>query len=222
MKKTIICLFCILGLLSLGGFRFTSKSNGLNQAFELEDLYDYHKQFKSEYVEPCATAGAKTYMDYRMTTVVNSRQYQFIHNKLKVDTKTGFLYDKDGFIAVALGSYYGTIGDRYYFTLDSGIILPLVKAEEKADVDTDAMGCYHLIDTSIIEFVIDSDYAGNYFWNNGNGLVLNGNYNNYSLFRGDIVGVEKVLDEKIDNVVTYSIEPVYPQEIDIFNYASGY
>ncbi len=157
-----------------------------------------------------------------MTTVVDSRQYQFLNYKCYVDKTTGFLYDEDGFIAVALGSYYGEIGDRFYFTLDSGIVLPLVKGEEKADEDTDYTGCYHTYDGSVIEFVIDSDYAGRYFFSNDNGLVLNGNYNNYSLFRGSIAKVEKVLDEKVEKIVTYQIDQEIPKSIDIFNYASGY
>ena len=222
MKKISVILVSILIVLVMSGFTsFNTISSGKKE-FDLEDLYDYQKQYKGEELEICARKGAKTYMDYRMTTVVSSRQYQFIHNELTVDKNTGFLYDKDGFIACALGSFYGEIGDRFYFTLDTGIVLPLVKAEEKADEDTDAMGCYHLIDTSIIEFVIDDDYAGEYFWNNGNGLVLNGNYNNYWLFDGDIVKVEKVLDEENDKLVSYSMKIVTPQEFDIFNYASGY
>lgn len=222
MKKVIITILAIFTIVLLGGFSNLSDEKGEKPAFDLENLYDYQKEYKSEEIEVCAKQGAKTYMDYRMTTVVSSRQYQFIHNELTVDSNTGFLYDKDGFIAVALGSFYGEIGDRYYFTLDSGIVLPLVKAEEKADEDTDAMGCYHLIDTSIIEFVIDSDYAGEYFFSNGNGLVLNGNYNNYWLFKGDIEKVEKVLDEKNDKIVTYSYNSQIPEDVDIFNYASGY
>lgn len=222
MKKISVILVSMLIVLVMSGFTsFNTISSGKKE-FDLEDLYDYQKQYKGEELEICARKGAKTYMDYRMTTVVSSRQYQFIHNELTVDKNTGFLYDKDGFIACALGSFYGEIGDRFYFTLDTGIVLPLVKAEEKADEDTDAMGCYHLIDTSIIEFVIDDDYAGEYFWNNGNGLVLNGNYNNYWLFDGDIVKVEKVLDEENDKLVSYSMKIVTPQELDIFNYASGY
>lgn len=222
MKKLSIILLSITMILVMSGFTSFDSINSEKRGFDLEDLYDYQKQYKAEELEVCASRGAKTYMDYRMTTVVSSRQYQFIHNELTVDTNTGFLYDKDGFIACALGSYYGHIGDRFYFTLDTGIVLPLVKAEEKADVDTDAMGCYHLIDTSIIEFVIDSDYAGQYFWDQGNGLVLNGNYNNYWLFDGDIVKVEKVLDEENDKLVSYSMKIETPQELDIFNYASGY
>ena len=222
MKKTLIFLLSILTILILSGFtNFSSETDNIN-SFDLEDLYDYQKEYKTQELDVCASQGAKTYMDYRMTTVVNSRQYQFIHNNLTVDKTTGFLYDKDGFIAVALGSYYGTIGDRFYFTLDSGIVLPLVKAEEKADVDTDAMGCYHLIDTSVIEFVIDDYYAGIHFGNQGNGLVLNGNYNNYWLFKGNISKVEKVLEEKNEKIVTYSYKTEIPTNIDIFNYASGY
>ena len=222
MKKVLLTILAIFSIMVFTGFTNLSNEDLSKPTFNLEALYDYQKQYKGEEIENCAKTGAKTYMDYRMTTVVNSAQYQFIHNNLTVDTNTGFLYDKDGFIAVALGSYFGKIGDRFYFTLDSGVVLPLVKAEQKADVDTDAMGCQHLYDTSIIEFVIDSDYAGEYFWNNGNGLVLNGNYNNYPLFDGDIEKVEKVLDEKNDKIVTFSIETNLPTNEDIFNYASGY
>ena len=210
----------IFVLLSLSGFSFDINDN--NGDFDLEMLKDYQKKFESEEIEVCALSSAKTYMDYRATTLVSSRQYQFIHNYLNVDKKTGFLYDDECFIAVALGSYYGTIGDRYYFTLDSGIVLPLVKAEQKADEDTDYSGCYQKYDKSIMEFVIDSDYASSYFGSRGNGLVLNGNYNNYSLFSGNIVKIEKVLDEINEHYVTYSIDPFIPNIDDIFNYASGY
>ena len=209
-------------MLLLCGFSSVNNEEQENQSFNIDSLYDYQKQYKGEEIDTCAKTGAKTYMDYRMTTVVASKQYQFIHNELTIDENTGFLYDEDGFIACALGSYYGDIGDRFYFTLETGVILPLVKAEQKADRDTDIMGCYHVIDTSIIEFVIDSDIAGNYFWDHGNGLVLNGNYNNYPLFSGDIIKVEKVLDQKNDKAVSFQIKKDIKEEVDIFNYASGY
>lgn len=196
--------------------------NDTQTGFDIDDLYDYQKEFKAKEVEVCASNTAKTYMDYRMTTLRSSRQYQFLNYECTVDKKTGFLYDKDGFIAVALGSFYGVIGDRYYFTLDSGVVLPLVKGEEKADEDTDWRGCYHTYDSSVIEFVIDSDYAASYFGTNSNGYVLDGNYNNYSLFNGSIVKVEKVLDEKADNIVTFRVDSDGPASIDVFNYASGY
>lgn len=221
MKKYIFYTIPILLIIILVG-GFSLSSNEKEPSFDIENLYDYHKEYKTKEINVCAKSGVKTYMDYRMTTLVSSKQYQYMHNYMTVDKKTGFLYDKDGFIGVALGSYYGKIGDRYYFTLDSGIVLPLVKVEEKADVDTDNTGCYHMIDGSVIEFVIDSNYAGNYFFNNGNGLVLNGNYNNYWLFKGEIEKVEEVLDEKNEKIITYDIETKIPDDLDIFNYGSGY
>lgn len=222
MRKFFVLLITVLLSAILCGFTYFDNDDSADFVFNLDNLYDYQKQYKSEEIDVCSTNTAKTYMDYRMTTVVSSKQYQFMHNECTVDKKTGFLYDEDGFIAVALGSHYGVIGDRFYFTLDSGIVLPLVKAEEKDDGDTDATGCYHREDGSVIEFVIDDDYAAAYFGNNGNGLVLNGNYNNYSLFKGSISKVEKVLDEKNENIVSYMNDELAPVNNDIFNYASGY
>ncbi len=223
MKKTLMILFVLLiSLLTTGYTYINEQSEETQTTFSIDNLRDYQKEFKSEEIETCASGVAKTYMDYRATTVRSSRQYQFIHNELTVDETTGFLYDKDGFIGVALGSFYGEIGDRFYFTLESGVVLPLVKCEEKADKDTDSRGCYHTVDSSVMEFVIDKDYALNYFGQLSNTYVLNGNYNNYSLFKGAIVKVEKVLDEKNENYVTYSSSLDKVDNTDIFEYGSGY
>ena len=218
MKKTLLILIAFMIVILTSGFTFFDDSS---DSFDINNLYDYQKQYKTEEMYVCSSNDAKTYMDYRMTTLRSSRQYQFLNYECTVDKKTGFLYDEEGFIAVALGSAFGDIGTRYYFTLDTGVVLPLVKGEAKADEDTDWTGCYHTIDGSVIEFVIDDEYAYNFF-GGGNGLVLNGNYNNYSLFEGEIVKIEKVLDEKNDKLVTYQVDVVSPTNVDIFNYASGY
>lgn len=222
MKKVINLLLVMFLLTILSGYTLGNINQEEAKPFVLNDLYDYQKEFKTEELSVCALGRTKTYMDYRATTAVNSRQYQYMRKYMYVDDETGFLLDKDGFIGVALGSYYGEIGDRFYFTLDSGVVLPLVKIEEKADIDTDGSGCYHVGDKSVIEFVINKDYANNYFGYYGNGLVLQGNYSNYSLFSGSIEKVEKVLEERNDSYVTYeNIESKMP-DYSIFNYASGY
>lgn len=217
MKKIWTILTILLITLFACGFAFFS-SGEEEFKFDVNDLYNYQKQFESEEIEICSTNSTKTYMDYRATSDASSIQYRFIRNKLTVD-RSGFLYDQDGFIGVALGSYYGNIGDRYYVTLDTGIVLPLVKCEAKADGDV-YNGCYHKQDNSVIEFVIDSDLASEYFGMYGNGLVLQGNFNNYDLFSGNIVKMEKVLDTKIGESVTYSTN--ITNLMDSFNYASGY
>jgi len=220
MKKLLVLVLSLsLSLLVCG---FTYFDDETENDFDINDLYDYQKEFKTEELSVCSLNTAKTYMDYRMTTLVSSRQYQFLNYECTVDTETGFLYDEEGFIAVALGSYYGEIGDRFYFTLDSGVVLPLVKGEEKDDGDTNSTNCFQKWDGSVIEFVISDEYAANYFGANGNGYVLDGNYNNYSLFQGSIAKVERVLDEKSEDIVSYSVETDIPTNVDIFNYASGY
>lgn len=222
MKKIVKVLFVLIIMMLFCGFTYVDDSTDEESILNIDDFYDYQKEYKSEEIGVCASGTTKTYMDYRATTARNSRQYQFMHNEMTVDENTGFLYDEDGFIGAALGSYYGEIGDRFYFTLETGVVLPIVKCEEKSDSDTDDSGCYHLSDNSVIEFVIDRDYALEYFGRLSNSYVLNGNYNNYSLFRGAISKVERVLDERNEHYVTYSSEssPIFNN--DIFNYGSGY
>lgn len=216
MKKILAILSTILLITVLSGFTIESGD------FDNEELYDYQKEYVAEEVGACALGNTKTYMDYRSVTDPSSKQYWFIRDNMEVDPLTGFLLDEDGFIGVALGSYYGNIGDRYYFTLDSGVVLPVVKVDEKSDRDTDSTGCYHTGDGSVIEFVIDKDVANEYYGYYANGLVLQGNFSNYPIYKGSIVKVEKVTDEKRKDYVTYVDSPVIIPNENIFEYASGY
>ena len=219
MKKIYSIILVLLVFIVSSGFKYSKMEE---KDFDINNLYDYQKKFKSEEIDTCALGESKSYMDYRATTDPSSAQYWFIRNNMEVDNKTGFLLDKDGFIGVALGSFYGTIGDRYYFTLETGVVLPVVKVEEKADKDTDVSGCYHLSDGSVMEFVIDSDIAYDYFGHFSNGYVLQGNYDNHPLFSGGFVKVEKVLDELREDYLSYDDieEDIYIKSL--FNYASGY
>ena len=112
---------------------------------------------------------------------------------MHIDRRTGLLYDGDDFIGVALGYSFGSIGSRYYFVLDSGITLPVVKIEEKDPKDA-SNGCTVDINGSVLEFVIDADRAADYFGTATNGLVLQGNFNNDPRFAGAISEIDRVLD----------------------------
>ena len=161
---------------------------------KLEKFRHYEKKLPYEAMPLCGTGSGKTYEDYRMITDETSDQYRLIQEKLKVDHKTGFLYDNDGFLAAALGYQFGPIGTRYYITLDTGTVLPLVKADEKAPKDA-SDGCQVDINGTVIEFVVDSDIALKYFGTITNGLVLDGNLNNSEYLQGEIVKIERVLEE---------------------------
>ncbi len=189
--------------------------------FKLNNLANNTKIYKTDEVYSCNDSSVKSYMDYRMITLTTSKQYQYINNYMNV-TDEGLLIDEDGFIGVALGSYYGEIGSRYYFTLDDGKVLPLIKIEAKANVDTDELGCAHNSDSSVIEFVIDYDKARSYFGTISNSYILNGNFNNYEVFRGKIKKVEKVLNEKRKQMVTFVSDNNMPVIDDSFNNLRGY
>ena len=163
-----------------------------NRGINVKKFANYRKMLGAEEIEACASSSGKTYEDYRMITDETSNQYKLIKSKLKVDKKTGFLYDKDGFLAVALGYQFGPVGTRYYFTLDTGIVLPLIKTDEKDPKDA-SDGCAVDINGTVIEFVIDADAALKHFGTITNGLVLDGNYNNSPDFAGSIVKIERIL-----------------------------
>lgn len=135
----------------------------------------------------CSSSSAKTYMDYTKTSPT-SRQGKFMAENMTI--KDGLLYDKDGYIGVALGSYFGDIGSRYIFVLDTGIELKLIKVEQKSDRHT-INGCEHYKDGSVIEFVIDMVTEN--FPRFSNSHPSNGNFNNLPQFKGSIV---KIIDKR--------------------------
>ncbi len=223
-KRFIITLVFILSVVLSGYSGNVEELDTTADILDVNVLKDYQKVYQSEDYGVCSVSSTKTYMDYRAITAKGSTQYRYIQANMTIDEATGFLVDDDGFIGVALGSYYGVIGDRYYITLESGVVLPVVKVEEKADGDT-VGGCSHSSDGSVIEFVIDTDYAADseLFNRTGNGLINSGNYNNYDLFKGEIVKVEKVKDELNPYYVEYvTNDAVTINNHNIFNYASGY
>lgn len=82
--------------------------------------------------EPCAQ---KAYTRYQEVTDHYSEQWKLIQT-LKI-CDDGYLRDKDGFVAAALGSYFGDIGSRWYFVCEDNTVIPIIKVDEKQDVHTD-------------------------------------------------------------------------------------
>ncbi len=152
---------------------------------EIEEVIT-EPQERLDWMMPCSTSNVKTYMDYKAITMVGSKQYQYIQNNMYISN--GLLYD-DEHIGVALGSWWGDIGSKWTIELDTGIILKVVKVDEKADAHT-YNGCQHRNDTSVIEFVIDSNTVPSEWWG-ANGLVFNGNFNNSEMFNGNILRVSR-------------------------------
>jgi len=199
-RKSFTLILLILSFLFCTGFA--------PEEFSIEDLDEYEKEYIAEEVAACSYSSVKTYMPISTITSKSSRQYKFIEEHMTIDEETGLSYDEDGFIGVALGSVFGSIGTRYYITLDTGIILPVVKIDAKSDSHT-IDGCYHANDKSVIEFVIDRSKAEAFFGVGGNGLIRNGNLNNDERLKGRIEKVELVTDEKVPQP-EHQIEMIEP------------
>ena len=147
---------------------------------------------KLKEIAVCNSSSVKTYMDYRMITSKSSKQYRYIKEHMQVNEK-GLLVDKDGYIGIALGNYWGVIGDKFIFTLDSGVVLSVVKIEVKADQHM-INKCYQKWDKSVIEIVGHAGKMADYYGRASNNYVLSGNFNNHDDFKGRIVKVEKVVE----------------------------
>lgn len=141
-------------------------------------------------IDLCSTSNVKSYMNYKMITSKSSDQYRYIQANMKVNEK-GMLEDEEGYIGVALGSYFGDIGTKYIVNLDTGIDLKVVKVEAKDDNHTNN-GCYQKWDKSVIEFVIDTETAEEYYGVETNGYIVHGNFNNIDEYRGNIERMEVV------------------------------
>lgn len=184
--------FSHLEELNLKAFLEYHFRDGIFNSSESENTIDgtasESPQYDTKELKVCSSSSSKTYMDW-LKTSATSRQGKFMREKMTV--RDGLLYSNDGFIGVALGSYFGVIGDKFIFTLDTGIVLHLIKVEEKSDRHV-INGCEHKQDRSVIEFVIDmATHKFPYF---SNKYIANGNFNNLEQFRGSIIKVEKVID----------------------------
>lgn len=177
-----------------------SKQEGLNITASIQPLEAALNQIPEVQAETipsteefpvCSMSESKSYMFYQDINEV-SAQMDLIKSRM-TSRADGLLMDEDGYLGVALGSAFGPLGSRYIFFLDSGIELPVIKIEEKADQDT-INGCQHQIDGSVIEFVLDSTIAPYWFGISQNGYINSGNFNNHPDFQGSIIQIQKVID----------------------------
>ena len=152
-------------------------------------------KIKSINISVIHDSSVKSYMSYKTITDTTSPQWKLIHEQeiVRVDER-GFLRDEQGRYGVAVGSGIGGIGDKIDFTLSSGKILKTIVVDQKADHHTCENNFIHLQDSSVIEFVVDTN--ARYMQDNiqDNGYVFSGNFNNSEEFKGKIKKIEKMID----------------------------
>lgn len=127
------------------------------------------------------------YMDYRAITDTASKQWE-----LQQSAWT----DSDGFrrigddYCVALGTYYGNIGDRFRITTDEGntyaVIMSDVKGSDAVFYD-DIHSWYHYAGNgcNVVEFVVQTEYLPS-------AVTISGSCGAVDYLSGNIVSIERI------------------------------
>ena len=105
---------------------------------------------------PDGDTSFKAYEDYRRITNTRSTQYRM---QQKAETDENGLRIYHGRYMVAVGTYYGEVGDELTVTLDTGEVIDVVIGDIKADCDTDETNRYHPMEdggANVIEFIVDT------------------------------------------------------------------
>lgn len=148
-------------------------------------------------------SSVKTCMDVGTITDRTSPQWEYLISldcielavdpdgveRLHVKDESGLITVEDEYIGVALGSYFGDVGSKYIFELDTGIELKVVKVEKKDDVHT-YDGFIQKWDKSVIEFPCDFSKMQDKIISNE--YPYNGNFNAADEFEGKIVHIWRV------------------------------
>lgn len=137
---------------------------------------------------PFGDTSCMMYMDYRALTDTTSKQWELQQNAY-TDWQ-GFRKIGDDY-CVALGTYYGQIGDRFRISTDKGNCYSVIMSDAKgfdAVFYNDYQSWYHVCGDSrvnLIEFVVDTYSLDNYAQIMGDCGVLDN-------IGGNIVSVERI------------------------------
>ncbi len=117
---------------------------------------EYECELYEMWTHDTANSNKMTYMDYRAITDTTSKQYALQQDPYCVVDERGFLMYRDNWYVVAMGSYWGKIGDKFIVRLDNGTIIPVIMGDYKANVDTDEEHYAYAKDGHVLEFLIDT------------------------------------------------------------------
>lgn len=117
---------------------------------------DYSVEFYEMWTHDTENSQKMTYMDYRAITDKHSNQYKFQQRDNVWVDEYGFLVQNSEWYVVAMGSYWGEIGDKFIIRLENGETISCVLGDIKADRHTDKNNYAHEADGHVVEFLIDS------------------------------------------------------------------
>lgn len=119
-----------------------------------DEVYIYNYSFIENTEGEENFGSTKTYENYHLINSTTARQTKLVRCEDAYTDQNGYRKVLD-YYCVALGSFYGTIGDIFQVTLDTGRVILVIKADEKSDAHTDETHRYHVSDKSVLEFIVD-------------------------------------------------------------------
>ena len=132
------------------------------QAYAQIDPNHRSTEYKCEFYEMCThetgNSQKMTYMDYRAITDKSSKQYKLQQDPYVCVDESGFLMYRSNWYVVAMGSYWGKVGDKFIVHLDNGELIPIIIGDIKSNRHTDKLNYAHA-DGHVLEFLIDSNSA---------------------------------------------------------------
>lgn len=132
----------------------------------------------------------KPYEDYRAITNTNSTAYKFLHSDGVSVNSEGFLMLDNEYYCVALGHYFGNVGDKFLITLDNGFEFKAVIGDMKSKLHTDKNNYAHT-NGHIIEFIIDSTHP----YMEEINIRYHGLFNRADeRFNGNITNIQKIIE----------------------------
>lgn len=105
-------------------------------------------------VSKAKASSFKSYMDYR--TITNRTSYAYQLQKQAYTDNNGLRKIGD-YYCVAMGTYYGNVGDTYYIETDEGACWKVILADIKSDKHTDRTHSYTRANGCMMEFIVDTN-----------------------------------------------------------------
>lgn len=124
-----------------------------------QEAVEYSCELYEMWTHETGNSQKMTYMDYRAITNTASKQYKLQQDPYVCVDEKGFLMYRSNWYVVAMGSYWGDIGDKFIVHLNNGELIPVIIGDIKSDRHTDKLNYAHASDGHVLEFLIDSTSA---------------------------------------------------------------
>ena len=151
---------------------------------ELENYIKKVKDYESSKMSiPKIDSSKKTYMDYCCISRT-SKQGKIVYSSEAWTDEEG-LRRIGEYYCVALGSYYGSVGDKFLVETDKGNKYKVIKADVKADIHTDSTNKYTIATGCMMEWIVETNKLNSF-------VRKSGNINNVEKVSGSILTIIKI------------------------------